>query len=137
MVFAIGAIAAALAWYGFALVGLDEHMRALANDPQVRTAFQDPDSGRSDAVVTLVSFAVLTPVAAGFLALMIIFVIKGFEPVLATVRLPVWLSAPLVLSAVIFGAYTTMELWWSDSLYALGLVSRAYLVCQGSAPTLH
>jgi sterol desaturase/sphingolipid hydroxylase (fatty acid hydroxylase superfamily) len=127
-----------LAWYSGGPTGVEDRIVTLANHPEARTAFQDPESGRSDAMVTLVSFAVLTPLAAGVAATIVIFAIKAFETVLAVVRLPAWLSAPIVIAAVVTGVYATTELWMPNSLYAAGMVSRAYLVYSyGAVPVFH
>jgi hypothetical protein len=127
-----------VAWYSGGPLGLENRMVRLANHPEARTAFQDPESGRSDAMVTLISFAVLTPVAAAIAATIVIFAIKAFETVLAVVRLPAWLSAPIVIAAVVAGIYATTELWVPNSLYAAGMVSRAYLVYSyGAVPIFH
>ena len=127
--------AMALAWYAGASLDLENRILTLANHPEVRTAFADPESGRSDAIVTLISFAVLTPLGAGLLALLVIFIIKAFETVLVSVRLPAWLSAPVIVAAIVFGVYETMQLWLANSVYAAGLVSRAYVVyAYGTVP---
>jgi hypothetical protein len=138
LLFLIVLLGSGLVWLVSGPLGLEGRVISLANQPEVRTAFQDPDSGRSDAMVALVAFAVLGPIVAGVLVLAIILLMKGIETALVTVRLPAWLSAPVVLVAGGYGVYATSQAWLPQSLYAFGLVSRAYLVyAYGTVPMIH
>lgn len=129
-------LAAGMAWL-VSGVGLEGRIVSLANQPEVRTAFLDADSGRSDAMVTLVSAVVLGPIVIGVLILLVLLAMKAVETALVTVKLPGWLSTPLVLAGGGYGIYTTSESWLPQSLYAFGLVSRAYLVCaHGTVPII-
>lgn len=128
---------AACFWYvdGF---GLEGGLASLASQPHVNTAFQDPDSGKSDALLTLISFSLLTPMAAFVLLIALVFLVKAFATVLTSLRMPSWLSAPAVGMTVLAALYTTSEAWLPPSLYALGLIARAYFVYSyGASPVIH
>lgn len=122
-------------------LGVDSMMGArvtsLANQPGVSTAFQDPETGRTDALTALIAFALLTPIAAAAAALALVLLAKAFESVVVSVRLPGWLSAPVVGAATVAAMYVTSATWIPVSLYGLGIVARAYLVyAHGSVPII-
>jgi len=120
------------------LFGLEGQIAWLANQPSVTTAFQHPESSRSDALIALISFSLLTPIALCFLVVTLVLLVKALEAVLVSLRLPMWLSAPMVAVASIFAMYTTSQSWLPMSLYAVGIVARAYLVYSyGPASLLH
>ena len=126
----------ALGWFLSGPFGLEQRLVSLADQPGVRTAFLDRESGRSDAMVTLVSFGVLSPIAAAFVWITVVLLVKGVETLLVSVRLPAWFSTPLTGIALTVGIYMTSESWLSDSLYAAGLVARAYFIYSyGTVPT--
>lgn len=136
--FLVALVGAALIWYLSGSLGLEQRMMSLADHPDVRTAFQDRESGRSDALITLISFAILTPIAAGLVGIVVVLLIKGFETLLVSMRLPGWLSAPVVVLVLVFGVYTMSESWVSESRYAAGFIARAYLVYSyGTVPVFH
>jgi len=136
--FLIVMLGSGLAWYLGGSFGLEARLISFANHPEARASFQDPVSGQSDALVMLISFAILTPLAAGVVLMAVVMLIKMFETLLVSLRLPGWLSAPIVVAAVVYGVCATTQLWFSDSLYAVGLVSRAYLVYSyGTVPAFH
>jgi len=67
-----------------------------------------------------------------------VLLVKALETVFVPLRLPMWLSTPVVAAGLIFGMYTTSPAWLPTSLYALGIVARAYLVYSyGHVPLLH
>jgi hypothetical protein len=110
---------------------------SLASQPSVSTTFQDPESGRTDALTTLIAFAILAPMAAGVAVVGLILVSKAFEAVVVSCRLPGWVSAPVVGTVTIVAIYVTTHSWMPASLHALGLVARAYLVyAYGTAPVI-
>jgi hypothetical protein len=112
-------------------------LTSLANQPGVATAFQDPESGRTDALTALIAFSVLTPIAAGVALMALVLVAKGLEAVVVSVRLPGWLSTPVVGVAAVVTMYVTSQAWLPASLHGLGLVARAYLVyAHGSVPII-
>src|SRR5260370_18582021 len=116
-----------VAWYVGDILGLEGWIAWLANQPGVTTAFQHPESGRSDALTTLISFSLLTPIALCVLLVILVLLVKALEAVFVPLRLPMWLSTPVGAAAFIFGLYTTTPAWLPMSLYALGMVARAYL----------
>jgi hypothetical protein len=117
----------ALSWY-FGGAELELQLVSLANQPHVTSAFQDPISGKSDALMTLICFALFAPMAAFVAVLIMIFLVRGLEAVLVTLRGPAWFSAPLV-GLTVFGAlYASSPAWLPSSLYGLGLIARAYFV---------
>ena len=127
-----------LAWYVGDILGLEGWIAWLANQPGVTTAFQNPETGRSDALTTLISFSLLTPIALCLLLVVLVLLVKALETVFVPLRLPMWLSTPVVAAGLIFGMYTTSPAWLPTSLYALGIVARAYLVSSyGHVPLLH
>jgi hypothetical protein len=110
---------------------------ALARQPDVASAFQHPETGRTDALTALIAFSVLTPIAVGAVLMALVLVAKGFEAVVVSVRLPGWLSTPVVGVATVVTMYVTSQVWIPASLYGLGLVARAYLVyAHGSVPII-
>jgi hypothetical protein len=137
LLFLLVLLATGVAWLVSGPLGVEGRIVSLANQPEVRTAFLDPESGRSDAMIALVSFAVLGPIVVGVLLLLVLLVMKAVETALVTVKLPGWLSTPLVLAGGGYGVYTTSESWLPQWLYAFGIVSRAYLVySHGTVPII-
>jgi hypothetical protein len=130
-------VASAVTWYVGGL-GLEPHLVALASQPRVTTAFQDPVSGQSDALLTLICFGLLTPMAAFVVMLVLMFLVRGLEAVLQSVRGPGWFSFPLVGAGVVGALYVCADVWMPTSLYGLGLVARAYFVyTNGALPVVH
>ena len=110
---------------------------SLASQPGVATAFQHPESGRTDALTALIAFAVLTPIALVLVAMLLVLVAKAFETLVVSAHLPGWLSAAVVGVAAVVTMYTTSQAWMPASLYGLGLVARAYLVyAYGTVPII-
>ena len=105
----------------------------LANQPAARTAFRS-EGGSTDALLVLLAFALVTPLLGSALVMLVVFIMRMTEVVLARVRLPEWASMPLVLIAVAYGTYAMREAWLPESLRVLGLVARAYLVFSASTP---
>jgi len=65
----------ALSWYVGA-VELEPRLASLASQPHVKTAFVDPDTGTSDALMALISFSLLAPLAVFVAIMVILFVVK-------------------------------------------------------------
>jgi len=66
----------------------------------------------------------------------LVLLVNALAALLVSLRLPAWLSAPVVAVTSIYAMYATSPSWLPMSLYALGIVARAYLVYsygQGSA----
>ena len=130
---AIGGLAGHL---GFSAM-LGAHIVSLANQPGISTTFEDPDSGRTDALTTLIAVAILAPIAAAAALGALVLVSKALEAVVVSCRLPGWLAAPAVVMATAVVMYGTTPSWMPPSLHALGLVARAYLVyAYGTAPVI-
>ena len=91
-----------LSWYVGDILGLEGWIAWLANQPGVKTAFQNPETGRSDALTTLISFSLLTPIALCFLLVILVLLVKALETVFVPLRLPMWLSTPVVAAGLIF-----------------------------------
>jgi hypothetical protein len=126
-----------LAEYSGLSSGIATRITSLANQPSVAGSFQDPESGRTDALTTLIAFAILTPMGIGMLLVALVLLAKGFEAVVVSCRLPGWLSAPVVGMGTVVTIYVTSAAWLPSSLYALGIVARAYLVyTHGSVPVI-
>src|SRR5262245_6921810 len=122
------------------LAPVRDTIATLASRPDAQDAFGDPHTGRTDALIMLVSFFLLTPFAlfVGLLALTFLMIASLLvtEPVFRAFRLPTWLCVPLVLGGVGSAAYTVRDTWTPPLLYVLGLAARAGLVYFASAPTV-
>jgi hypothetical protein len=75
-------------------------------------------------------------VAVSILAILLTFAIKVVGAFLYRLRLPEFISVPVVMLALIVSTYTVREAWLPGSLYLLGLVARAYLVFSSAVPVL-
>jgi hypothetical protein len=128
-------LASALSWYVGA-AELEPQLVSLASQPHVNTAFRDPDTGKSDALMALISFSVLAPVAVFVAIMLVLFVVRFVETLLVSVHAPAWPSTPLVGIGLVAALYTTSPSWIPPSLYTLGMVARAYFVycCGGALP---
>lgn len=136
-VFLVILVLGVLAEYGGLSSRIGARITSLASQPSVSAAFQDPESGRTDALTTLVAFAILTPIGAGVLLVALVLLAKAFEAVVVSCRLPGWLSAPVVGMGAIVTMYVTSQMWVPSSLHALGLVARAYLIyAHGTVPVI-
>src|SRR3989441_12878854 len=120
-------VAAALVWWASSSAAMRARVRWLASQPDVRTAFAS-QGGSTDALIVLITFAILTPIAVCLLLMLIVFVVKVFELVLFKLRLPEWASMPLVLTAVAYATYVVREMWLPPSLYTLAGLARPVLV---------
>jgi hypothetical protein len=128
-----------LAWYSGLFTMLQLHLAALASQPGVAGAFADPGYGRVDALVMLLSFFLLAPIAAfivliALVFLLIVFVLL-FEPVLRLLRLPEWVAVPMVVIGSAAGAWSMNGLWLPQSMHVIGLVARAWLVYFSTLPS--
>ena len=121
-----------IAWYLGWLSPVQARLISLANRPETANAFSDPIAGRTDALLVLVSFFLLTPIFLGIVLLGVIFVMMIFlllvEPVFRLLRLPLWLAVPVVLAGSATAAYTMRAVWLPDVLYVLGLTAKAGLI---------
>lgn len=112
----------------------------LASQPEIADAFDDPVSGRIDALLMLVSFFLLTPVVLGVVLLAFVFVLIVLllisEPLLRALNLPGWVCVPVVLVAAACAAYVARDTWVPDFIYVLGLAAKAGLVYFASAPSV-
>ena len=106
-----------------------------AAPPGVRAAFDD-EGGGAEALIVLISFVIVTPVVLIVAALLLTFMIKVVGGFLYQLRLPEFISLPVVMGVLVVGTYAIREAWLPDSLYFLGLVARAYLVFTSSVPVL-
>ena len=111
----------------------------LASQPGVTNAFADPVNGATDALLTLISFALLTPFLAFVLTLLLVFmltVIMGFtEPMMRALRVPTWITLVPVSASGVGAAFMTKEYWMPKFLETLGFVARAYVVWSASGPS--
>jgi multisubunit Na+/H+ antiporter MnhF subunit len=128
----------AVTWY-VGSAELEPHLASLASQPHVKTAFVDPDTGTSDALMALISFSILAPLAAFVAIMIVLFLVKFVETVLVSAHAPGWPSTPMVGIALVATLYTTSQAWIPTSLYTLGLVARAYFVYRygGALPGIH
>jgi hypothetical protein len=138
---AVAALAAAvLAWYAGLFGGLRPHVVSLASRPDVADAFNEPLTAHTDALLMLVSFVLLTPVALGLGVGVIVFaVIVALlitEPALRSLNLPSWTCVPVVLMALGYGAWAARDQWVPQLLYVGGLAAKASLVFFPTASTI-
>jgi multisubunit Na+/H+ antiporter MnhF subunit len=128
----------AVTWY-VGSAELEPRLASLASQPHVKTAFVDPDTGTSDALMALISFSILAPLAAFVAIMIVLFLVKFVETVLVSAHAPGWPSTPMVGIALVATLYTTSQAWIPTSLYTLGLVARAYFVYRygGALPGIH
>ena len=136
VLFVVGLVATAIAIFILSSARLQERITWLANQPSGTSAFQHPESARSDALVALISTAVLTPIAIFFVMIAFMFLVGMFEGVLVLVHLPDWLSAPVVGLVSVVAMYLTASSWGPPSFAALTLVARAYIVFSHTSPPL-
>lgn len=122
-------------WYVGTSAVARSYINWLAGQPSVQTAF-DEEGGSTDALIVLITFMFLTPVAASIILMLVVFIVKVFELVLFRLHLPEWTSTPVVLLVLGFASYTVREAWLPHSLYALGLLARAYLVYRAGVTSL-
>jgi hypothetical protein len=121
-------LASAASWYFGGFAALEVKMAALANQPHVNTAFQDPNTGQSDALLTLICFGLVAPMAAFAAFIIVLCLVRGVEAVVVSLRGPGWFSLPLVGTSLVAALYMSSQLWVPTSLYGLGMVARAYFV---------
>jgi hypothetical protein len=124
-----------LAWWAHSSQALREHIWWLASQPRVESAFDD-EGGGAEALIVLIGFVILTPVVFTILAVVLTFAVKVVGAFFYRLRLPEFISLPVVMTCLIVGTYTVREAWLPGSLYVLGLVARAYLVFSSAVPSL-
>jgi hypothetical protein len=100
-----------------------------ANQPEVASAFSDPDFGRADALILLFSTLFLGPLAMllGLLALVFVLAVFGgfLLPIMRWFRMPDWVATVSVLGAVVALVWMRTDLWLPKSLWFLALLARA------------
>jgi hypothetical protein len=121
-------LAAAAVWYLGTSSMIEGRLVQAATDQSVVTVFQDHESGRTDALIALIAFTLLTPMAAAAVAVAFILLVKMFEAFLGSVRVPASFSAPMVGMAAISMLYVTSHTWIPTALYACRIAARAYVV---------
>jgi hypothetical protein len=121
-----------LAWSYGVFEPLFRRLEALANQPEAQREFNDPVSGRVDAMILMVSLFVLAPAVVFISALIFAF---GFicvsllvEPLFRALRLPGWTSMVVMLMASGIGLYQLRGSWLPHALYILGVIVRAWMV---------
>lgn len=129
-----------LAWFSGLFTAIGRRLATLAAQPAVANSFDNPDYGRVDALIMLLSFFLLAPIGLLIVLLALIFLlivfILLFEPILRLLRLPEWVAVPMVLAGSVAGAWAMSGLWLPHSMHVLGLVARAWMVYFSSVPPL-
>jgi hypothetical protein len=87
-------------------------------------------------LIVLLSFVIVTPVVVSIFAVLLTFAVKVVGAFFYRLRLPEFVSVPVVMAALVVSTYTVRDAWLPGSLYLLGLVARAYLVFSSSVPVL-
>lgn len=129
------ALVAVVGWWAHSSPAVRDQIWWLASQPGVHTAFDD-EGGGAEALIVLLSFVIVAPVAVSVLALLLTFAVKVVGGFLYQLRLPEFISLPVVMVGLVVSTYAVREAWLPDSLYLLGLVARAYLVFSSSVPVL-
>ena len=127
--------AAGIGWYAHSSPAVRDQVWWLASQPRVEHAFDD-EGGGAEALIVLLSFVIVTPVAVSVLALLLMFMMKVVGGFLYQLRLPEFISLPVVMLGLVVTTYAVREAWLPGSLYLMGLVARAYLVFSSSVPVL-
>lgn len=127
--------AAGVGWWAHSSQTIRDQIWWLATQPRVETAFDD-EGGGAEALIVLLSFIIVTPVVVSIFAILLTFAVKVVGAFLYRLRLPEFVSVPVVMAALVVSTYTVREAWLPGSLYLLGLVARAYLVFSSSVPVL-
>lgn len=110
----------------------------LAGLPSVQAAFGDPEHGPTDAFLTLLAFAALTPVV--IVVSIVVFVLAvqqvagTLTPLMRALRLPAATSTFLVSLSGLAVVVAVREVWMPPVLRTLGLVARAYIVWTATRP---
>jgi hypothetical protein len=128
-------LAAGAGWGGHSSQTVRDQIWWLATQPRVETAFDD-EGGGAEALIVLLSFVIVTPVVVSIFAVLLTFAVKVVGAFFYRLRLPEFVSVPVVMAALVVSTYTVREAWLPGSLYLLGLVARAYLVFSSSVPVL-
>ncbi len=132
--------ALAAAWYAGLFAAVRQALQALASQPDVVDAFTDPEHGRLDALLLIISFLLLAPFALliGLLAVVFAVIVVSLllEPLLQTARVPGWTSLPLVLLATAWTAWALRDGWAPQAVHLAALIARAWVVYFSSGPTL-
>lgn len=127
-----------VAWYIDLLDSLEGWIYTLASHPDVVKSFNDPVSGRVDALILLVSLFLLTPFGLGLVLLGFIFVLMIFllvaEPLFRAMRLPLWSCVLVVLGGSGLAAYLMRAEWFPNFLYVIRLASKAGVVFFSAGP---
>ena len=125
-------VTAGAAWAMGVFAGLRALAISLARQPDVAEAFTDPVSGRTDALLVLVAFVLLSPVAlgivAGVAAFAVIVTLLVTGPVVRPLQLPPWTCVPLVLLALVYGVWAARGQWETPLRYVGGLAAKASLI---------
>ena len=128
------------AWYLGYFAPLYRLVVWFARQPETWNAFRDPESGRTDALLMLVSFFLLTPIVLFIVLLALVFVLIVLllltEPCFRVLRLPSWLCVPIVLMGSAYAAWIVRALWLPQVLYVLGLTAQAGLVYFSKPPPI-
>jgi len=122
-------------WYLHSSPAVRDQVNWLASQPRVQTAFDD-EGGSAEALIVLLAFAIVTPFALLALTLLLTFAIKVVGAFLYRLRLPEFISLPVVMFGLGVGTYAVRDAWLPGSMYLLGLVARAYLVFYSSVPVV-
>lgn len=110
---------------------LEDAFRRLASQPGAREAFREP-GGQVEALFIVLTFLLLTPVAALavlFLMVLVLAILAGFlAPVARMFGLPDSTVTVLLVAGLAAVAYAERPLWLPWSRWVLGFVVRAFLV---------
>jgi hypothetical protein len=137
VVFLIVIVVGTLAWWLGAPSAVEHQVTQLANQPSVGTVFRDLESGRTDALIALMAFALGTPIAGALIVVCVVVLVKMLEAVFVSLRVPSRCAAPVVGTAVISALYATSHAWIPTVLYGCRVAARAYVVyAYGTLPVI-
>jgi hypothetical protein len=100
-----------------------------------QTAMPDPDT----ALLRLIAFTVLSPLALSFLlttfALVVVRGTAVVEPLVRPLRLPDAVPLPLTASITIMAVWALRDVWLPPGLDLLAAIARAWVVWSAARPT--
>lgn len=102
----------------------------LESRPEVAGAFRDPNFGRADALLIMLTTVFIGPliVFLGIVAVVFVMaVLGGFVlPIVRWANLPEWVATMTVLATMVTVACVERDVWLPRSLWFLALLARAF-----------
>lgn len=110
---------------------IEEAIRWLAARSGTGGAFREPGAGRLEGLFVIISFLLLTPIAALGALFLLVFVVMFLAgtlgPIARVLGMPKWLFMGLLVAGLGGVAYAKSEAWWPWLLWVSGVVAQAFL----------